>query len=368
MKTYEEMIKKKQKKEEEFKKKMNNVGVLDKDKKEVVLVDALNCYIRSLFNVPVSRGDGTFLGGVFGGLNSILHVINKINPYRIIVIWDGKHASRERRKTYPKYKAQRDINRLFSGLKDMGKMDTIKEAKENFGMQRTMIKEALQKMGISQISKINGIEADDIAGIISEYIEDEDIKLIYYSTDYDWRQLVIDDNELYHPTKKQFIREEDFEIYPKNIAVEKCILGDSSDNIKGIKGIGKKTLYKIIPQLKEIEKRIDIDKLVDMAKDNIKKLDLTEHKKKLLKKMIKDKENMKKKYKVIKQPSDIINFNAKSQVHRQFDSIIKKEDFTPYISNMADTRMYLMKNGICSSKRFKSIRKRLLMYYSQKGK
>lgn len=334
--------------------------------KKVILVDLLNTYLRSIFNVPISRADGTYVGGVFGTLNSIFHLIGKFDPYKIIILWDGRHTSKKRRKFYKEYKADRDINKLFESIKKIRGMVDVEEVQKNYKMQLELIRRCFDQMGIAQIININFIEADDIAGEIYRLTKNDDnIDLILYSADMDWQQLISEKNSLYHPLKKKLITKKDLDIHPQNICLLKCILGDSSDNITGIKGLGEKTLFKIVPQFLSSNKEIEVDELIQICEQNKKSLDLSQHQKDLLNKIIKSKESLESKYKVIKQPSSLLNLDATSKISRQYNSIIEDTNFQPYINNLPNLRMFLMRNGVCGSKRFENVRKRLLQYYSK---
>jgi len=338
----------------------------NKNRKKIVLIDCLNTYIRSMFNVPISRGDGTYIGGVYGTLNSIFHIINALDPYRVIVLWDGRYCNNKRRDVYKSYKSGRNIKGLFESIRKLRGMTDIEEVQKNYKMQLELIRRCLDQMGIGQILNVSYIEADDMAGIIYRYTEnDDDTSLILYSADADWKQLISEKNYLYHPMKKRLIGKEELGIHPQNISLTKCILGDPSDNIDGIKGVGEKTLYKLIPQLLIWDKKVDIDEFVETCELNKEDKELSPHRKELLDKIIKEKEDLKKKYKVIEQPSNLINLDASSQVLRQYNAIVEEIDYQAYIRNLPNLRLFLMRNGVCGAKRFESLRRRLLQYYSK---
>ena len=98
---------------------------------------------------------------------------------------------------------------------------------------------------------MDNIEADDVIGYLSKHVIDHDV--VIASSDRDFHQLINDRVIQYTPTKKRMIDVaavlEEYKIHPENFATAKCFVGDSSDNISGIKGAGFKTLVKRFPNL-----------------------------------------------------------------------------------------------------------------------
>jgi 5'-3' exonuclease len=116
----------------------------------------------------------------------------------------------------------------------------------------------------------DGVEADDvIAYIANDYLANKDSQVFIMSSDKDFYQLVDDRVHIWSPTKKKFYYTEDvtteYGIYPTNFALYRALLGDKSDNITGVDGIGTKTVQKRFPILSQKEK-LSVEDLVEYAK------------------------------------------------------------------------------------------------------
>jgi DNA polymerase-1 len=115
---------------------------------------------------------------------------------------------------------------------------------------------------------LDHVEADDIMSYIATHTAEQGGQSILYSTDKDFLQLVNDNITIWHPMKKKTYTAdlvlEEHKIHPNNFLLYRSLIGDNSDNISGIKGIGTKTLLKHIPQFAE-EQKITLDELMDVA-------------------------------------------------------------------------------------------------------
>lgn len=234
---------------------------LHRDSK-VLLVDGMNLFIRVFSAIPTLNEDGDHIGGVAGFLQSLAATIRMVNPTRVVVVFDGKGGSSRRRKLYPNYKEKRAIksrlNRV-AGFEDL--------ADEQKAMKRQLLQTYyyLQNLPITTIS-IDNIEADDAIGYLANYFKE---KVVILSNDRDFLQLVSDNVSVYVPTKKKLYTptnlKEEYGIYHENFIIYKSLMGDNSDNIKGIRGMGDKTIIKNFPELTE-NKKMDLDNFVEMCK------------------------------------------------------------------------------------------------------
>ena len=228
----------------------NNGGNLEDGTKndKVLIIDGLNTFIRVFSVMPTTNEDGIHVGGIVGFLRSIGYSIKTLNPTRTIIVFDGKGGSNRRRSYYSNYKENRKtrtrLNRVHS-------FDNIEDERKNMMMQFSRCIEYLEHLPLTILS-IDGIEADDTIGYIAKQVL-KDSKIDIMSTDKDFLQLVDDRIKVWSPTKKKRYDVENFEeeygIRPNNYLLLRMFEGDRSDNISGVKGIGKKTLLKNFPWL-----------------------------------------------------------------------------------------------------------------------
>lgn len=169
----------------------------------------------------------------------LLKMVNEYAPDYIVMAADGPHEALRRRAVYAEYKATR------------------KPTPDDFGPQVRRIRQIVELMGIP-IVEAEGYEADDvIATLVEQYKGREDLKLVVVSRDKDLDQIVGGGVVLYDPMKDEFIDEAGLvkeKGYPPAQAVEvQALMGDTSDNVPGVPGVGGKTAAKLIAQYGNIE-------------------------------------------------------------------------------------------------------------------
>ena len=230
----------------------------------ILLVDGLNTFIRSFAVNPSSNDDGIHIGGMTGFLQSIGYAIRNIRPTRVIICFDGKGGSQRRRKLFPDYKANRRVKTRLTRMSSYGNVNDEQIA---MGQQIRRLTQYLEVLPVTVLATEN-IEADDAIAYICEQIYPKSQKFIM-STDKDYLQLVNESVQVWSPTKKKFYFEDtildEFGVPANNFLEYRTLLGDSSDNIPGIKGIGLKTLQKRIPIIFG-NKKITVDDIVEHAK------------------------------------------------------------------------------------------------------
>jgi len=204
------------------------------------------------------NNEGYHVGGITGFLKSIAHAIRQFEPTRCIIVFDGKNGSVRRRKLYPEYKHKSTVSSRYNRLykNDADEAESMKK-------QFSRLLDYLSTLPISIIS-VDGIEADDtIAYTSTEVLTNSNVVIL--STDRDFLQLVNDRINVWNPIKKvlydrETVRKE-FGISPNNFLMYKMFVGDASDNVPGIKGVGIKTIEKRFPFLKE-DKEYSIDDII----------------------------------------------------------------------------------------------------------
>lgn len=213
------------------------------------------------------RSGGEWCGGTFGFLDSLRSIINKLMPDRVVVMWDGKAGGQYRKNIYPLYKSNRDrdFSREAYGLTDKG-YEYEKNKKNSLLKQKIKVKNYLEELSVRQL-EVPYIEGDDlIAGYVKNREDDEVVYIL--SADKDYYSLFDVNVNVIRPSDYLIISIDNF--YQtfgyryENSILFKCFNGDTSDVIKGIKGIGDETLFKYFPNIKD--KVYSIDDLISEAK------------------------------------------------------------------------------------------------------
>lgn len=216
--------------------------------KKVILVDGNNLLFRSYYATAYSgtimrNKDGFPTNGLYGLVNMLNKIIKEENPEYMIVAFDKGKTFR-----HDKYKEYKD-----------GRNATPEELK----MQFKVAKELVPLMGI-KCFEIDNYEADDIIGTYSKLIEENDDFIgTIVSSDKDLLQLISDQIDVKLLKQKDYIRmdkkvfEETYGIEPINMIDLKGLMGDPSDNIPGVKGVGEKTALKLLQEYKTIENVYD---------------------------------------------------------------------------------------------------------------
>ena len=228
----------------------------------VLIVDGLNLYLRAFAVNGALNENGVPVGGLTGFLRSLAYAIREVNPTRVIVVYDGQGGSQRRRKIHPDYKANRKPGKRIT------RWDAFKNAteeKDAMKIQFSRLIEYLDFLPINVIS-IDKIEADDTIAYIAHTLLDEDVTIL--SADQDFLQLVDERITVWSPTKKKFYTprmvEADYGVPAHNFLMYKVLMGDKSDNIEGVKGLGPKKLPKIVPDLLT-QTTLDLDFILEHA-------------------------------------------------------------------------------------------------------
>jgi len=227
----------------------------------VLIVDSMNTFIRSFAMLQSMNPQGHHTGGLVGFLRSLGFLMRTIDPTRIICVFDGQASSSSRKNIDPEYKANRNIKRITNWEIFDDKDDEF----QSMTMQMGRLVEYLQCLPLTLIS-IDKIEADDTISYLAQKFRDNNKKVTIVSSDKDFLQIVDQNIEVYSPIKKKTYGkkevQEELGMIPENYLIMKALLGDNSDNLTGIKGLGPKTLLKEFPgivkdplfELKDIHK------------------------------------------------------------------------------------------------------------------
>ena len=233
----------------------------------ILLVDFLNLFIRSFTGSPASNNNGEHVGGITGSLYSLSLAIRDLGITRVIIASDGQESARRKRKIYPQYKEGRkvkiNLNRTYNFKDENQELDLMK-----YEMQKLI--QYLELMPI-QFIVCDYTEADDVISYIAQEVFTNDNEHIYImSSDKDYYQLINKRISVWSPTKKILYTEtsliNEYGISPENFLFYRVLDGDKSDNIKGVKGVGLKSLIKFIPILTE-RREISRKEFLDYVKE-----------------------------------------------------------------------------------------------------
>ena len=168
----------------------------------------------------------------------------------------------------PEYKSSRNINRITNW--DI--FDNIEEEHDSKIDQIVRLMHYLKCLPVKVLS-IPKVEADDILACLSQQISSNpNNKSFIVSADKDFLQLVTNNITVYRPVEKEYYTPQTvidkFQLTPHNFILQKTLLGDNSDNVKGIKGLGEKGLLKKFPELKE--RNLSLQDIFDICEEKLK--------------------------------------------------------------------------------------------------
>ena len=231
-------------------------------KKKILLFDGLSIANRAFYGIPLlTNKEGRYTNAVYGFLNIMISMIEKEKPDLVGVAFDVSAPT-------------------FRHIQNVEYKGTRKGMPQELREQIPLLKEVLALMNVHILQK-EGFEADDILGTLAKAGERDDYNMVVVSGDRDLLQITSEDIELKIPKTKQqgteiesyFAKDvvEKYEVSPLEFIDVKGLMGDASDNIKGVPGIGEKTAIKLIKQYHSIENLYEhIDELTQKKlKENL---------------------------------------------------------------------------------------------------
>ncbi len=289
------------------------------------MVDAANNFIRNYVVVPTLSVNGDPIGAVEGFLKSLRSFLNVCKPDRVFIVWDGAGGSRKRRAIVKEYKEGRKPYRLNRNYD----FENVNE-EDNKIFQRVKLDAYLKDLPVTQLM-VEDIEADDVIAYLCNHFPDD--QKVIVSTDKDFVQMLDKNTIIYHPIKKIFVTPKEakrvYNVYPHNFALVRAIVGDTSDNLKGVKSVGMKNVLKYFPFLAE-EKAVEMEEVFLYAEANGEKY----------KKFLDAREVITNNHKLMQLRDTIIGF---SNIHKIKDVIEEKPTFSP-----TAFRMKLIQDGLTS--------------------
>jgi DNA polymerase I len=264
----------------------------------VLLIDGLNLFFRNFATINFLNREGVPIGGMAGFLRSLGSLIHLVQPTGVYVIFDGQGSTTNRKNLLPEYKSNRGITRITN----WDTYDNIEEEGESKVDQITRLTHYLPCLPI-KTGMIDKAEADDmIAYLATKLSQERDSDIIIVSSDKDYLQLANPKITVYRPISKKFYKAkevaQEYGIHSDNFIIYKTLLGDKSDKIQGIRGLGPKTLLKHFPEL--IHHSLDLDEIFEIAEAK-----LTTHK--VFAKILHEQDNLRNSYRLMDLKNPILD-------------------------------------------------------------
>jgi len=287
---------------------------------KVLILDGLNLFFRNFAMMNMVNPDGVHIGGLGGFFRSLGAMIRQTNPTSVYVVFDGAGSTSNRKNLLSEYKGTRNLQRITN----WDAFDNIEEEHDSKIDQIVRIIQYLKLLPV-KTTILDKVEADDIIAVLAEkLVKKHDSTCFIVSSDKDFLQLVTDKIIVYRPMEKEYytpkVVEEKFGLLPHNFILHKTLLGDNSDNIKGIKGLGAKGIFKKFPELKTQE--LTLQDIFDISarkfKDHI-----------VYSRIIQEQSRIETNYKVMDLSTPLIDERGKEHINRLID-----EDFPDLNSEM----------------------------------
>ena len=237
---------------------------MENGKEKFLIIDGNSILNRAFYGIRLlSTKDGVYTNAVYGFLNIYYMIMEKLNPKYVAVAFDVSKPT-FRHELYSEYKGGR------------------KSMPDELRPQLPLLKEILGYMNI-KIIELEGFEADDILGTIANKNDKENILTYILSGDRDTFQLISNNTTVVMPSTKggkteysyydPALLNEKYGIKPYQIIDVKSLMGDSSDNIKGVAKVGEKTAYALVQKYDTIDniyENIDTIEVTNSVRENLK--------------------------------------------------------------------------------------------------
>lgn len=208
--------------------------------KKIFVLDAVNFLFRSYYAIaPMTNSKGESTHALYGFIRSILKIIATFSPDYVVAVFDGPDNKKSRTDLYKEYKSHR------------------KGMPEDLFPQWEKALSFCELAGIPFLS-VSGVEADDVIGSITNWATTQDLECFICTSDKDLCQLVSENVFVVHAHKDNLIVDSDkvqelFGVTPSQIVDYLALIGDASDNIPGVAGIGPKTATSLLLEYSSLE-------------------------------------------------------------------------------------------------------------------
>ena len=276
-----------------------------------MIIDALNQFLRAYIVNPTLTPNGDPIGGAAGFLKILQKLCREIKPDKIIICWDGQGGSQRRKAVNKNYKSGRKPLRLNRDIKHL----TEEQELQNKIWQQVRLVDYLNNFPVTQLV-FEFVEADDIISFACQAPQFKGWQKVIVSSDKDFFQLLDNETVVLRPTQNEILNKnaivEKFGIHPTNFALARAIVGDKSDNLEGVPGIGLPTVAKRLPFLSE-EKTYSIDEIKKYCK-------LVESNLKAYQNILDNEAVVKENYKLMQLYSPSISVQTKKEIKNIIDN------------------------------------------------
>jgi len=233
----------------------------------ILVIDAMNTFIRNFTMINLMNPQGSHVGGLVGFLKSLGFLVRTFDPTRIIIVFDGPGSTAARKLVNSDYKANRNLSRITN----WEMYDNKDQEYASMSAQIERLVEYLHMLPVDLLA-INKVEADDVIAFIAKEFSDSKVTIV--SSDKDFMQVVNDNVRVHSPIKKKNYGPaevlEEQGVLPSNYLIVKALLGDNSDNLQGVKGLGIKGVLKHFPNLATTP-NTDLDYVYEVCEEGVQK-------------------------------------------------------------------------------------------------
>jgi 5'-3' exonuclease len=279
--------------------------------KRVLIIDALNMFLRAFIVDPSLSHHGQPIGGIKGSIKILQKLVRMTKPNEIVICWDGPNGSQKRKTMNSSYKAGRKPLRLNRSVHNL----TENEELQNKIWQQMRTMDYLNQMPIIQLI-LERVEADDIISYVCSSHHYAGWQKVIVSNDKDFLQLCDEETVVYRPTTDKIETKntvlESMGVHPTNMALARAMDGDASDNLPGVNRVGMKTIATKLPFMKEA-RDITIDELVEYCENIDSKL-------KVYKNIAESKELIQHNYDMMQLYSPLISIQGKQTISHALEN------------------------------------------------
>lgn len=283
------------------------------DGKRVLIIDQLNLFFRNYIVNPSLSTNGAPIGGLKGCFQSMQKICRESKPDVIFICWDGPGGSKKRALLNKDYKAGRKPIRLNRNVRSMSN----EQESENKLWQQTRIVEYYNNVPVIQFM-FDSTEADDIIAYLAQCKQLENAEKIIFSSDKDFFQLLDSKTVQYRPVQKEVLNQkaiiDKFDIHPSNFAMARAMVGDKSDNIDGMPGMGLKTVAKRFPFLRK-SKSATLNDIISHSAEMLKESKVTAYQK-----VLDNQDLLKRNYDMMQLYSPMLAIKSKKLIRETLDN------------------------------------------------
>ena len=289
----------------------------------VLIIDGLNLFLRNFAVLNYVNQDGVHVGGLGGFLRSLGFLIAQNKPTSVYIVFDGVGSTINRKNLLPEYKSGRNLSRMTNH----SAFDDLEEEQDSKVNQISRLIHYLRCLPVNLIS-LDKVEADDIIAHLSNYMAVKyNSKCVIVSADKDFLQLVNKNITVYSPIVKEYYTpetvKEKFGLLAKNFILYKTLMGDNSDKIPGLKGLGPKKLFKFFPELQTEE--LSLESLYNICegkyKENV-----------IYSRLIFEYETLQKHYKIMDLSNPLVDESEKQIIEDVIESKIENTKIIEFLN------------------------------------